>query len=703
MRNYTVLVGIGCLLACSPESAEVVDADARLDGLADLADALDPGTDVLVEVVDDVATPDAIDDGDAIDSALDATLACLPGTFAECAGPATVRRCNETGDEYAEVPCTDAAGTPTPCAAPGKCLPCAPGQQRCAPGSLSALESCDASGQWHANGSCDATTGKACGDQGCQSSCAALADSTTSLGCEFWAVDLDSGFVPGGSRAYYDAAGAQYGLGVVNPSATAWASVVVERLEAGQVELVTTDAEGGTLDLSPIPPQGARTLRLPPRNVNATAIAKLAYRLRSSAPVAVFQFNPLPDEQVHSADASLLWPAERLGKSHLVMSREQSFSILRGFVTVVATQAGKTNVAITLSKSTGRTLGSQDGKIKSFDCNPGSAAAACSGQFVLDQWDVLNVETDAVGSDLTGTVVVADARVAVFAGSEGANVPNTNRCLTGACSAQQLATGEKCGVCEWDGKTVCNRNEHCAAFITCCTDRLEMQMPAEASWGPHHVAVKFAPRGDEPDVWRVLARTDGTQVELSPGTLDDKNQPVVVPVLNRGQWFEFATRDSFELAASLADGMDAPVLLGHFMAGKDAPGPNLSGAEPGDAGLGDPSFSISIPVDAWGQRVAFVVPEGFSKSYISIALGDDGLVVLDGVQLDGSAFTTLPAVAKDASVPGARYARFEVGPGAHIVETSGPGTATGVGVEVYGYGPTLSYAYPGGFGSLGED
>ena len=54
--------------------------------------------------------------------------------------------------------------------------------------------------------------------------------------------------------------------------------------------------------------------------------------------------------------------------------------------------------------------------------------------FTLNRYDVLNLETDAPGDDLTGSIILSSEPVAVFE-VEAANAPNTATCLEeGVCA-----------------------------------------------------------------------------------------------------------------------------------------------------------------------------------------------------------------------------------------------------------------------------
>jgi len=605
---------------------------------------------------------------------------CAPGTTGGCATENYVLRCKKDGSGFDSELCEDQDGNPTACYTGTGCAECTGGQKRCNPEDSTIVEECNADGKWVKLKQCDQALSHICTPSGeCQKACDVNAKAKSYVGCAFWATDLDNAFVPGGNQTgYYDAANAQYSVVVSNPSDKLSSTLKVLNNEGP----VPFDSKGEPLDLSPLKPGDLRVFNLPPRNINATIQEPLAYRIESSSPIAAYQFNPLENVNVYSNDASLLLPEEMLDNWYIVMAREQSFSILRGFLTVVAVQPGPTKVTVTFAKTSGKTLPSSDGSIKSF--KPGESA-----EFTLKQWDTLNIESDQVGGDLTGSEILADRRVAVFAGSEAANVPNTNHCLTNKCTEAQKQKGIKCGVCEWDNKTQCGSNEHCSAFITCCADHLEMQMFPVTTWGTHYVGVKLFPRGQELDSWRILAATDGTKVALNPPQKDAKGKPINVPVLDHGEWFEFESKGSFEIISKRDDGAAAPIMVGHFMASQDAPEPNTSGSQSGDAGTGDPAFLLAIPIEQWRTDYVFLTPNKYAQNYISIAAPMDAEVLIDGEPLAPDLFQNIN---KDH-----KFVRLFVNPGTHVVRALPVGKEPRrVAVDVYGFDQYVSYGYPAG-------
>lgn len=648
---------------------------------------------------------------------------CLtPGAFERCVDPKTQLRCNPTGTGWEELPCDGVCVDDQGCQE----TICRPGKRRCQNESL--LEECNEEGtRWVAVQDCK-TGSRICQDNvgptgaQCVELCEVVRKERSYLGCEYWAVDLDNAFVPGDSASgFHDAQGKQFAVVVSNVSTefearvtvstdvdapmycAAWADIPhiedgafvydpdavwcaedLDRCLTQQRCTTITSVDGsgrrvwrdvcteiGRLECEPevsVPPEQLLVLNLARRDVNGTILAKLAFRVQSSIPINAYQFNPLENQQVFSNDASLLLPISVLGKNYLVMTREQTFDVLKGYLTVVAVWPGTTEVFVT---PTVRTLP-----------GPGIPALA-PGQrkrFTLNQFDVLNIETNCpaddrgycrTGDDLTGSEVFADKIIAVFGGSEASDAPNTNHC-------SPHAEGET-GVC-WDGTTPCRDDADCDRFITCCADHLEAQLFPIETWGRRYIATKSYDRNMEPDVWRIMAQRDGTVVQTIPHQLD-------IPVLNRGQFIDFESTEHFEIRASSA------VLVGQFLTAEQAPDPNVRGVdEPGDAGTGDPAFMLAVPVEQYLDRYIILAPDKYAFDYASITAPHGTSVLIDGEPVPPGAF-------EPVGDGGYAVARLPISDGVHsIVSVPEDGESVGapIGVIVYGYDQYVSYGYPGG-------
>ena len=655
-------------------------------------------------------------------------ICASPGTFERCLDATTELRCGPDATSWEELPCDGVCTEGSGC----REQLCRPGRRRCRGDEL--LEECAPNGSgWSTVSNCKEMS-RLCREGGdaagaaCVELCEVVRKERTYLGCEYWAVDLDNAFVPGGSQSgFHDAQGRQFAVVVsnVNPELEAratistvdgpvycahwgriphvaggvfpnaddaiWCKEDLDRcLTQERCTVVVTGVDEttgrdvweefctteGRLDCNPetiIAPGRLRVFNLPRRDVNGTMRASLGFRVESSIPINAYQFNPLENEQVFSNDASLLLPISTLGKHYMVMSREQTFDSLKTYITVVAVWPGTTEVFVT---PTIRTL-------------PGPGIPAISaGQrksFTLQQFDVLNLESNCPADnrgycrhveDFTGSEVFADKPIAVFGGSEASNAPNTNHCV-------RSDPADELGLC-WDEETTCLDNSDCSQFITCCADHLEQQLFPVETWGRHYLATKSFDRGEEADVWRILSQRDGTLVETIP-------HQATIPLLDRGEYAEFESREHFEIVASSA------VLVGQFLAAEQAPDPNRSAPhEPGDAGTGDPAFLLAVPTEQYMDAYVILAPDKYEFDYASVTAPVGTTVLMDGEPVPPGSFELVGA--GDYAV-----ARLPITDGIHTFASLRPeegGAAPPLGVIVYGYDQYVSYAYPGGL-SLG--
>jgi hypothetical protein len=348
--------------------------------------------------------------------------------------------------------------------------------------------------------------------------------------------------------------------------------------------------------------------------------------------------------------------------------------------------------------------------------NPGDTR-----NFVLMQFDTLNLETDVVGGDLTGSIVSASHPVAVFGGSQAANVPNTNHCCPGGQCVKSgdwlTCQGRSDCLCEWPHLNMtppkdvsCQTNDDCVDYVTCCADHLEKQMFPVTTWGMEYVVAHTYPRGGEMDDYRFLAAEDGTLLTTYP-------TQVSPPVLDKGEWIDFEAMEGFEIHAK------KPILVGHYIEAQDAPDPNVDGVPgPDDASTGDPDFLTAVPVEQFRTDYVFLTPDKYAFNAVTIIVPVGTDVTLDGHVLAQADLTFRPAkdilvdvkaqglsdasqlgsfgdynVIGDPSGVGVWAAwRVVVAPGVHVATAANP-----FGVEVYGYDRYVSYGYPAGL-NLGD-
>lgn len=589
-------------------------------------------------------------------------LLCEPYEVQECLPELSKKAlvCNARGNALKETTCTGEHGD-SQCR-DGACTECFPGVKRCA-GEATVLRCSEDGSSWEHEQSCNPqVSGQVCLGGECVNLCDENVKNSSYIGCDFFAVDLENIFWPSPwERGYTDAAGAQFAVVVANPvTSPAAADVDVTWFENGAEEAVPFDSAGQPLADGLLLPGSVRVYELPRRDVRGTILEPIAYRVRSSVPVVAYQFNPLANELVYSNDASMLVPAPLTDTSYIVLGTPQEGDLGRSSVTVVAVLPGTTVVSVT---STFVTSASKEGDVAPL-------APGDTGVFELEQYDVLNLSSGAAGADPTGTVVFSDKRVAVFGGSDCASIPYIGACVKDGDGAAK--------VCAWDGETPCESPNDCqkAGFDVCCCDHLEHQLLPVSLWGTHYVAAKAWPRGDEEDVWRVVAAENGTQVFTTPS----QGPPVV---LQRGEFFELSSRDDFEIRST---DPQKPIGVGHYLAGQQAPPQKPQGSPPAvAAGTGDPAFSIGIPVELWREDFVFFVPEEYAHNYVTVVTAPGAEVSLDGNLLSPDDFEPI--------APGDHAAaRFELPTtGAHVLVSSEPAF-----VEVYGFDQYVSYAYPAG-------
>ncbi|MEZ4468260.1 MAG: IgGFc-binding protein [bacterium] len=435
---------------------------------------------------------------------------CEPNA-SRCRDEQTLEVCNAIGTAWEPSRC-DRECRPTADGAVCEDVECVPGQLSCL--DTQVVQRCNDSGTGFVFDSrCNgARTGQECNRGECVPICELNKKTKTNVGCDYWAVDLDNAFVPGGETGFLDAAAKPFAVVVSNPHPDFTAEVSVYNNE----ELVQSAV---------VPPLGLHVFLLPRRDVDGTVLAARAYRVRSSIPIVAYQFNPLDNEEVFSNDASLLLPSHVVGQEYYVMTREQSFDRLRGYLTVVAIdpEDGEDPSTEVTVRVTARTQAGVGG-IQAME--PGDEITV-----TMQPFDVLSIQTAAPGADLTGSYVTASKNVVVFGGSEAANVPNTNHCI-------DIDPVTREGVCEYKPDEPCRTNYDCneARLNTCCADHLEQQLFPVNTWQRHYIATKSFDRGLESDYWRILASEDDTKIETVP-------PQVPIPTLNAGEWFEFGSRE----------------------------------------------------------------------------------------------------------------------------------------------------------------
>ncbi len=494
------------------------------------------------------------------------------------------------------------------------------------------IHACDASGNAGAKvGECTGK-GEVCIGGTCQKGCAATTVITSNVGCEFWAVDLDNN-----NDGFNDAAGAPWGL-VISNAGDATTDVVIEQNDAAPgappalklVKRVT------------VAPGALVVLEMPTREVDGslqgknegpgTMLSSRALRVTSTQPVVVYQFNPLRSQ--YSNDASLLLPSPSLGQTYRALSwpSGKPISILgspidRGYVTVLGTQAN-TQVSVTVSQA--------------ILAGGGIPATPKGGtvQVTLGPFDVLNLETDGMPGDLTGSVITSSAPVAVFVGTE----------LSG-------------------GVTDPTPPPRSTNPGSCCLDHLDEQLLPVESYGKKFVIPRSPPRGTsfiEPDYIRFLGVAATADVKTNLPSPNDHF------ALAPGQVKDILVTKDFTVDAT------QPVAIGQVLVSQDYT----------DDGTGDPSLTVLPAVDQFRQDYLFLVPPTWLKNYVVIAMPEGTAVMIDGAAIGASCTSAVSGVLDGTNYVSRRCPLTE---GAHTMTGDKP-----FGIVAYGYGRAGSYAFVGG-------
>ena len=477
--------------------------------------------------------------------------------------------------------------------------------------------------------------------------CNDAADKPSNFGCEFWAVDMDQ----------QDAFN--------NPAAAPW-GVAISNAGIGQTEItieINNAPPGAPLDLEiveqfTIGPDDVIPVELPTRELDCgvmpndyaspgTCLSSNAYRIRSSAPIVVYQFNVF--NNAFSNDASLLLPTPALGKLYRVVGWPAGHPIKllniidRSAVTIVGTEPD-TLVKVVPSW-----------RIKG---NPPIPAAAPGEEIsvTLGPFDVLNLETDdgtfqdnaKTIADLTGTVVFTTKPVAVFTGVESTAAP-------GGVVSIPTHPG-------WTDED------------TCCLDHLEEQLFPVESLGSDYVITRSPIRSTgsyhEPDVIRFVGVSEDTLVTTNlPPPYDSFT---LAPGEIRTTWAD---------ADFVASGTK-PYIIAQLLISQEY----VDGAY-----TGDPALTVFPPVDQYRDEYRILTPDdqglwGWNKNYIVLSTPLANTITIDDVEPDC-------VVSPAGAVDGVDYEsrRCQVAAGVHAIKGDAP-----FGVIAYGYGSAGSYAFPGG-------
>jgi hypothetical protein len=483
-----------------------------------------------------------------------AALGCTSGTRETDAGYVV----DASGDDSEPPP-------PPPCTSGVDCAVCAPSIARCTGEDEQTPEVCNSEGTaWVSAPACDPSEGNVCGPGGAcvpfaeSAACREAASDTerSYLGCDFFSVTL--------AHAHLNP-DTEFAIAIANPRlAPAWTRIEGGALESPMVVRVAP-GELETVVLPYVRSIGDMPYSRGPESMLATGAA---YRVTSSAPVSVTQFNPL--SSLASADATMLFPTTALDTRYRILttSAQGTYREHSGNFAIVGVSDTPTSVRVRPSAA-----------IVSGPSLP-AIPAGTERTFSLSRGDVLQLVAQSFESDLSGSTIEADAPVAVFSAHLCANLPGT------AC------------------------------------DHLEEQTFPTSAWGRRYAATSFGDNASVEFVVRILAGRDGTRVTFDPPSVSGE------VVLDDGETFQLTTSGQFIIEGS-APILVAELVAGRGGGGED---PSLAYAVPVEQYrpqaifLTAPEFDQSF-VNLIGPRGQTPILDGAPVTVPSVRIGSSELAV----------------------------------------------------------------------------
>ena len=571
------------------------------------ADCLNPSTIQRCEAVDGLPslTNEVCPEGEVCDEARCQPQICDPEALPTCLDLSTARFCDPPGVALREMPCFEGQ----------VCLDNGCQTQLCVPGSTicrgDAVEICNELGTaYEVQEVCEPDeVGTRCADGQCVNACTAASLERSYLGCAYTGLDL-----PNSSAQLSNG----YGISVANTSDTLTAQV-------------TISTEGNLVETLSIEPLSVGTYVDTTRDfkLRGTGVFPLAFRVESTVPVVVYQFNSYETIRAASTDGSLLIPDHALFDQYFAMtySGDRLGAGSEPFIAITTATGG---AAVTVTP-TANVTASINGSLQVI---PALQAGSSTTIALDDPFEVLVLKADTGLTDLTGTLIEADAPIGVYSGNFATQVP-TGRLFR---------------------------------------DHLEQQIFPRQALGERYIVAKSAERGNNvnvPDQLRILADLDGTEITFTP--------PINASVtINAGQFIEVAASEHVEINSN------QPVMIGQFFGGSQ-----------GIATLseGDPTFILQVPIEQFRDNYVFTCPPTYTTDRVAITapIGaqlalDDIPILLSQEPVGQSTYSVTIVVVED----GEHHITGDLPFGISVYGVGGPPGEDPNGVQ------NVSYGYPGG-------
>jgi hypothetical protein len=537
--------------------------------------------------------------------------ACIDGSFQ------TIETCaNACAPELGCVVCVPNTGVCEGSEISHACLP---------DGSGTVVERCDPV----QGTACDAKTGL------CEGPCAQRYLGKSYIGCEYYPVVTGNLVL----ESY------KFAVAISNTTGNP-ATITIE--DGALLEPIVFHMEPDSVAVKTLPWVDALKLTTAP-GPRGARVKRGAYRLRSTQPVTVYQFNPLnytlgrgPEDFSWSNDASLLAPTNAWYQNFVVPSARGRQVAVSHWPSLIAITPALDHTMITVTTPT---TGDGGGCAEpAWPCDPPGTLfeGGVPKTVMLNRGDVMQIASIRVtifkhgftNRDLSGTLISADKPLQVIGANHATDIPY-------------------------------NYSEDPDDEV-CCEDHLEESVLPIETLSKEYLATAPAtpamPNG-RPQQIRIFATADNTTISYEP-----PNAAWPTTLAKAGDFLEFLHTGDLVIKG------DKKILVAQYMAGQQAGGE-----------MGDPALTVTVPVEQYRKDYLFHAPTNYEVNYANITAPIGAAVLLDGLPV-----TNLTPIGNSG------YAV------ARVVLNSWPGGAhraistSEFGVTVYGYGQHTSYWYPGG-------
>ena len=505
-----------------------------------------------------------------------------------------------------------------------------------------------------------------CLDGACVEACAAAAASRGSIGCRF-AVTTPQTYVeaapcfavfvanqwPRAAKLSVSRGGTSYDvttfarMPVAGQPESAWPAVPATGLPADGVAVLFLShnptsklAETGAPLTCPVAPAIAASTE-----ARATAIGQ-AFSISSDTPIVAYDMLPYGGAHSHFPSAQLLYPTSAWGKNYVVIATDKGTGTQRPLWLQILAQQDGTTVEL----------------LPTIDLPAGpnfpAAPAQTPASFTLAAGQYLQWELPAGTRDASGSVVLANQEVAVFAGHR----------------LYREQPAPKPG-----------------------GDSTHQQVPSVGALGHRYVGAPYATRradlAAETIHYRIVAAFDGTELRSEPAI------SALPATLQQGQVVDFSTDQAFVISSQDADHpfAMAQIMNSVYHLGIDQQRPGAL-VDLYDKALGDEEFVIVVPPAQFLRRYVFFSDPSYPTTTLTLTRvkGPTGFApvtieclgeVSDWQAVDSAGTYQVASVdLLRAGVPVG-----SCGNGRQLAASANP-----FGVVVWGLDSYSSYAYPAG-------